>query len=400
MLRSWSKSRWFPYTFWGATTAILLALQHLSARVLRDPDYTLLPLGGLVGYVDGWSQFDGPEYIKIAEDGYWYEPGVRSPIVWFPVYPTLLRAALYVIDEPILAGILVASIGGLIAAGQYWRWLRVQGCSGDSRIVAFLFLMLYPYAWYLYGVVHSDAVFLAAVLTAFLCVEDRRYLLAGLAGAVATATRPTGMALVAALVVLTLERNGVLRPGRAGDGRIAALLTRFRVPTTLDRSRFRAAHALPLLAICGIGGYMVYLGVRFGDPQAFRTNQIAYHPSPLPWLKLPFFARLLDVSDDPTYALTILGQAFVAFVVLAATPFVGRRFGWGYAVYTFVLVAIPTVSTADFMGTGRYMIAAFPVAALLGEWLAEQPYRWWWLGISGTTMALLSMGFARSWYLT
>ncbi len=375
-------------------------LQHISSQVLRDSSNALPPWRDLVSYVDGWSQFDGPEYLKIAENGYWYQPGVRSPVVWFPVYPMLVRAAGRLIDEPILAGILVASIGGLIAAGLYWRWLKVQGCSGDTRLVAFLLLMLYPYAWYLYGVVHSDAVFLAAALAAFLCVENRRYLLAGLAGAVASATRPTGMAVVAALVVLALERDGVLTPREGGTGRIAALLSRFRVPTRLHRSQLRAVHALPLLAICGVGGYMLYLGLRFGDPQAFRTNQTVYHPSPLPWLKLPFFQRLVNFPDDPTYALTIAAQAMVAVVVLAATPFVGRRFGWGYALFTFVLVAIPMVSTADFMGTGRYMIAAFPVWALLGEWLARQRYRWWWLTTSGTAMALLSMGFARSWYLT
>jgi hypothetical protein len=145
---------------------------------------------------------------------------------------------------------------------------------------------------------------------------------------------------------------------------------------------------------------MVFLGVSFGDPQAFRTNQRVYHPGELPLLKQAFFGRWRNFIDDPTYALTITAQALIAAVVAVSTPFVGRRFGWGYGVFVAVLVAIPTVSTGDFMGTGRYMIAAFPVAALLGEWLAKQSYRWVWLGFSGMTMALLSMGFARSWYLS
>lgn len=52
------------------------------------------------------------------------------------------------------------------------------------------------------------------------------------------------------------------------------------------------------------------------------------------------------------------------------------------------------------MGIGRYSMAAFPVAALLGERLAARRGRWAWLSCSATAMALLSMGFARSWYLT
>lgn len=393
--------RSFPYAVWCGITSVLLVLQHLSARVLREPGYSWLPPRGLTYYLDGWSQFDGPEYIKIAEQGYWYTPGVRSPVVWFPVYPMLLRGMQRLIDDPLLAGMVVASIGGLAAVGLYWRWLLRQGMDGTTRTVAFLFLLTYPYAWYLYGVVHSDAVFLALVIGAFLLVEDDRPVLAGVVGAFATATRPTGLAVIPALVFLTLERGGVLVPLRApGSGRLRPLLHRWAVPVSLDRSAFRPSMLGPLLACCGVGAYMTYLGVRFGDPMAFRTNQTVYHPSELPLLKRAFVGRWLEVGDDPTYTLTITGQAIVAAVVLCSTPFVGRRFGWGYGLFTAVLVAIPSASTADFMGTGRYMIAAFPVAALLGEWLSRQAYRWVWIASSGAVMALLSMGFARSWYLT
>lgn len=393
--------RFFPYLVWCAITFVLLVLQHLSNRVLRDPNYRGWPYQGLRFYVDGWTQFDGHEYIKIAEGGYWYVPGVRSPIVWFPVYPMALRAMNRVVEDPILAGMVVASIGGLFAVGLYWRWLRQQGMHDTVRTVAFLFLLTYPYAWYLYGVVHSDAVFLALAVGAFLMIEQRRLLLAGVIGAFATAARPTGMALLAALVVLSLERGGVLEvPERVPDNRIGRWIRQFDIPVRVRREAFRPALLLPLLSLVGIGLWMLYLGVRFGDPMAFRTNQTVYHPGNLPWLKLAFFVRIRDFSDAPSYTLTIIGQAIAAAVVLLSTPFVGRRFGWGYAVFVAVLVAIPTLSTEDFMGTGRYLIAAFPTAALLGEWLAGKTFRWWWIAASGTTMTLLSMGFARSWYLT
>lgn len=391
----------FPYAVWGAVTAGLLVLQHVSARVLREPGYTLFPLHGLNYYLDGWSQFDGTEYIKIAQDGYWYTPGIKSPIVWFPVYPLALRAVNWVVSEPLLAGMIVASIGGLAAVGLYWRWLARQGMTGGARVVAFLFLLTYPYGWYLYGVVHSDAVFLALVLGAFLLVEDDRPVLAGLVGAFATATRPTGLAVIPALLVLSLERGGVLvvRP-LPGEGRVRDALRRFSVPLGIDRSKFRPALLGPLLAVAGVGLYMLYLGVRFGDPLAFQTNQLVYHPGDLPLLKRNFFVRWRDFGDDPTYAVTITGQAVVTVVGACAVPFVGRRFGWGYGVFMAVLVAIPSISTENFMGTGRYMMAAFPLFALLGEWLSRQRFRWTWLATSGLVMALLSMGFARSWYLT
>lgn len=400
MLERMAGRRMFPYAVWGAITAGLLVLQHVSGRVLREPSYSLLPIRGLHYYLDGWSQFDGPEYIKIAESGYWYTPGVRSPIVWFPLYPMALRAMTAVISDPLLAGMVVASLGGLAAVGLYWRWLQRQGMDGTARVVAFLFLLTYPYGWYLYGVVHSDAVFLALVLAAFLFVEAGRPVLAGLAGALATATRPTGLAVIPALLVLSLERGGVLAAPAVARGRFAAIIDRFRIPVAVDRSKLRPAVFAPLLACAGVGAYMVYLGVRFGDPLAFRTNQTVYHPGDLPLLKRQFFVRWRDFGVNPTYALTITGQALVVAVAVCSIPFTGRRFGWGYGVFLAVLVAIPTFSTEDFMGSGRYMMAAFPLAALLGERLARQRYRWAWVATSGVVMTGLSMGFARSWYLT
>ena len=329
---------------------MLLTLQHVASRVLRDPDHRFGWVS-LEYLLDGWVQYDGHDYLRIAEGGYWYVPGVESPVVWFPLYPLAIRSVGWVLDDPMLAGMVVASIGGLVGVGVYWKWLDRSGITGDARLVAFLFLVTYPYGWYLYGVVYADSVFVALVLCSFLLVEQGRHVLAGIAGAPATATRPTGLALIPALAVLAVERAGVLTvPAVVGEGRVGRAVQRFRIPTSFDRSRFRPLLLGPLLAEVGVGSYMVYLGVRFGDPLAFVTNQRAYHPGSLPMLKLAYHAGLRDLADDPTYALTTTAQAFVAVVLAVSVPFVGRRFGWGYAVFTAVLLAIPILRHRELHG--------------------------------------------------
>ena len=52
-------------------------------------------------------------------------------------------------------------------------------------------------------------------------------------------------------------------------------------------------------------------------------------------------------------------------------PAVARRFGWGYAGYVLVVMGIPLLGTKDFMSCGRYLLAAFPVFAVVGLGLAE-----------------------------
>jgi hypothetical protein len=49
---------------------------------------------------------------------------------------------------------------------------------------------------------------------------------------------------------------------------------------------------------------------------------------------------------------------------------VQRAFGWGYLSYSLVALVVPLIGTKDFMGTGRYVLAAFPVFAVAGMILA------------------------------
>ena len=387
----------FPAVVWVSMAVLMAFLQHLSNRVLRQSDYSFTRWQGLHQYLDGWANFDGGEYISIAEHGYFYTPGQRSSIVWFPLYPFLMRTVELLTGDMMISGVVVTALAGLSAAILYWRWLAVHGMADQPRRVAFLVLMLYPYGWFIYGVVHADALFLMLVVGACLLIEVERPVMAGLAGALATATRPNGLAVIPGLVVLGLERGGVLTVPASARG----LVERFRVPIHLDRLRIRPRALGPGLSVLGVGAYMVYLGVRFGDPFAFIVNQGVYHPGGSPLLKRAFFVAWRDFGIDPLRPLTLTAQALFAAIALCSVPPVGRRFGWGYAILVAMLVAIPTLGTADFMGTGRYLIAAFPVAALLGEQLSDRRVgRWIWLTVSATAILGLNMGFSRSWYLT
>ncbi|MCU1497014.1 MAG: putative lipoprotein [Acidimicrobiales bacterium] len=386
-----------PLAFFTAMTALLLVVQHVSNRVTRNPGYRFLPWQGWRFYLDGWSQFDGPEYQNIARDGYSYVAGETSNIVWFPLYPLLLRAVQRVTGDYLTAGIVVSFLGGAVAVVACWAWLGAVGMPDRRRRIAFAAVVLYPYGWYLYGAVHADSLFLGLAIAAFLFVERDQLVLAGVAGALATATRPTGMALVPGLMVFALTHHGVLRVPDDARG----LRARFAIPTQLDLSRIRASTFGPWLVVVGIGSWMGFLWAKWGNPILFIINEREYHPGARPWLKAEFFYRCLHFTDNPTYAVTIVGQVLVLALMVWSIPAVCRRFGFAYGFFLAVLVAIPTLSTEDFMGTGRYLMAGFPVLALWGERIADRPLaRRAWLGISGTLMVFMAALFSRSTYLT
>ena len=71
-------------------------------------------------------------------------------------------------------------------------------------------------------------------------------------------------------------------------------------------------------------------------------------------------------------AIRTTAQAVMCLFAVLLLRRVWRRFGWGYVAYSVVVLAIPLLGTKDFMGTGRYVLVAFPVIAAAGDFLASR----------------------------
>src|SRR5438105_1581675 len=67
--------------------------------------------------------------------------------------------------------------------------------------------------------------------------------------------------------------------------------------------------------------------------------------------------------DKLTYTLDITFQGLLATGFVLMLPLVVRKVRWPYAIYVLAVVGIPIVGTKDWQGTGRYLLAAFPVFA-------------------------------------
>jgi hypothetical protein len=357
----------------------------------------------------GWFRFDAGWYDVIAVRGYSYGgPDQQSPVAFFPAYPLLLRGLHGLTGLPVeLLGTLVTIVCGAGAAVLFHRWC-VDRIGPRAARTAVVLLLVYPYAWYLYGAVYADALFLVAVLAAFVLLERGHPIWAGLAGAVATATRPVGVALIIGLVAVVLMRREVLRRGHG------------RLPLRLDLRRLRPADAGVLLSAGGLLAWMTYLGRTFDEPFAFQLVQRApgwdQGSGPHTWFKVTFLQRLgrlpeyvqgwLDGSGginsfkDTLYTVGITLQALLMLGFIVLLWVVWRRIGWGYAVYAAAVIAVPLLGSKDFQGVGRYLLAAFPCIAAAGLLLVDRPIpRWIWLPISSILLAAWAFAYARGYYV-
>ena len=350
-----------------------LSLSHLP---YSGTDVRRHPISG-ARWLEGWVHFDGFWYGDIAERGYWsFVPSEQGPFAFFPTYPLLMRAGRVLVGNTYVAGILITLAAGAGATGLFFVWLR-ERVSTTAAWTGLLLFLLYPFAYYLYGAVYADAVFVACVLGSFVLVERDRPVLAGLVGAAATAARPVGAVLLAALVIRVIERRGGWRKVVWRDAGV-------------------------LLAAAGIGAFSFYSWRRFGAPLAFIEAQNGWSQDPglRTWFKVQFWHDVQDLRS-PFAWLVFVSHPALTLAGLALVPMIVRRFGWGYGAYAFLVLAVSAVSTKNFFGMSRYVLSAFPCFAAAGLLLAERArIRIAALAASGAVLVAATSFFARGHYLS
>jgi len=324
-----------------------------------------------------WVRWDAGWYRAIAQEGYYYSTAEQSSVVYFPLYPLLMRGLAAAGVNVFIAGILTTVACGTSAVVLFRKWAQGLADGATARL-AFWVLILWPFAFFLYGAIYSDALFLLLVVAAFFALERDRVWVATLCGALATLTRPIAPAVVAGLLVRQLELRR-----RAG-------------------APWRPRDFAPVLAGSGAAAYCTYLGVRFGNPLAFLSAQAGWAQTPgTAWLhKFSLTASTLG-SSHPEDALIPLFNLSVTLALVAASFALPRKWGWGYAVYSWIALAMPLLASRDFIGLGRYSIAAFPCFLVWGVWLGPHPVaRRGWFVASAALLALMVSKFAMGRYVS
>lgn len=323
-------------------------------------------------FLDMWVRWDAGWYEQIAARGYTFSATAQSAAAYFPVYPLLVRAVMAPGVNVFLAGIFVTWLFGLGSSVVFSRW--AARVIPEAAGLAVWLLLLWPFAFFLYGAVYSDAVFLFFSSAAFLQLERRRVLPATILGAVAAATRPLAPAIVIGLVARQLEL--ARREGRA----------------------LTARDLLPALSVLGAIAFMTYLGLEFGDPFAFITTQAG-------WGQLGGAGSWLKYDALKTYKpidlFLPLFHLLLALLVLLLAWRARKTLGWGYSTYVAIAMGIPLVSSRDFIGLGRYAIAAFPALAQLAlELQPRQRVRLSWLAASAALLTWMTVRFANGRYVS
>ncbi|MGH9150642.1 MAG: mannosyltransferase family protein, partial [Acidimicrobiales bacterium] len=185
-----------PAAIFVALAAVLFTIVGLSAAHLPGTAVEVERFPETPAWAAAWSHWDSGWYRAIADEGYTYAgPGAQSSVAFFPAYPALMAVLGRVVGDLLVAGVLITFACGLGVSLLFHHWCRAR-LGGRAAWTAGATLAAYPFAYFLTGAVYADALFLVGALGAFILAERGSLWLAGLAGAVATAARPVGGAVV------------------------------------------------------------------------------------------------------------------------------------------------------------------------------------------------------------
>lgn len=316
---------------------ILVGLAVLTSVALRP--------GAAVA--DDLTRWDAAWYLRILTDGYPAGPlpDGQNATAFFPLFPLLARAVAAAIPlGPVAASIIVAGLGGLIAAVVIWH----LACDLWDRAVAdraATLFALFPAA-YVFSIPYSEGVMVALSAGALLALERRRWLVAGLLAAASTAARPNAVGIVAAAAV-------------------AALLA-WRLRRDLQ------VLWAPLLAPIGAVAFIAFLWARTGDPLVSLRAQRTGWDQRIDGGATTMRAVVRSVTD-PLHNLNNVGVTFALVVTALGLLWLVRERRWILVAYVIGVMA-PVLITTTPTPKPRFVLAAFPVLLPIAARLGRNGY--------------------------
>ena len=332
---------------------VTLAFLVISDSLIHRGLFTELKLWDgkwfLLGVEQGW-----PRHLVMVHGHV-----AASPIAFFPALPLLIRALVAVTGmSVVVAGVFISGATGLTAVvGVGYLTRRFTDDRRAAR--AALLFAVFPGS-FAFSLIYSEGLTITFVAFGLLALLDRRWWLAGLLGALATASSPVGLAFVLSCAWCALW--------------------------AIWRDREWSSLLAPILAPLGFVAWMGFLWIHTGNLMAWRLTERGG------WNGYPSLAYPVHIITEFAFhplAPTLTGQ-ILFFGTVAAV--VGIVIAWRehqpppvflYGVAAVVLAAI----SAPVGLRPRFLLLAFPLIMAVGTRYSGWRYR----SILGVEIMLLTL---------
>lgn len=325
----------------------------------------VLSITHLPGWVWGFGNFDGVHYLRLAQDGY----SAQFSQAFFPLYPFLIRIFnffpkgnldpnLYTDPSYFYTGLILSSVFFIAALYLLFKlWKLEQG--NKIAWISILLLLTFPTAFY-FGSIYSESLFLLLAVLTFWFVKKDKFILAGLAAALASATKVQGVLLGLFLAVELWEKYKGKFKG-SGKKLLKDILG-------------------VIISPLGLLTYMFYLYRIFGNPIYFLTAQPAFgaERSSVPLVTLPqvvyrYIKMLLVLPPGDLGFWNAVLELLITLVLVITLIYAFKKIKFSYWIFITLSVLLPTM-TGTFSSMPRYALLAFPLIPLIANFNKASKY--------------------------
>ncbi|MEG3847898.1 mannosyltransferase family protein [Microcoleus sp. herbarium19] len=352
----------FVIAMWLLSRSVIaIGMQVIAPLVCKTPPFygDSPPLGLVRGFLpkSGWelfSHWDGKWYSEIATAGYSYaDDGRWHSVAFYPLFPLLIRGGMALGMQLEVAAVFINSFAFLAALILLYFWVEDKYDSSAARWTTAV-LAWCPFSLFC-TVMYTEGLFLFLTASALRAFERGEYIWAAFWGALTTAARGPGLALIPAF-----------------------LLTAWR------EKRPPLAYAAGFASALGLLCFSLYCSLRFGDALAFVHVQKAWtHPSWLDLLAQVFRFQISAISK----VVMIFGSAYLLWDFRKKLSTIVLNYG-------FCSLAL-LVSSGALNSINRYAYGIVSLSISLGLLLAAKP-RWGCglMGLFGVFLLYVSVRFA------
>lgn len=283
-------------------------------------------------FFDLWVRWDGPHYVEIAKNGYQTQGEPALFIVFYPLYPFLIKFLTFITQNFNTSAILVSTFFSFTTAIVLYE-LTLLDFDEKVATMAVWFLNIFPLSYFLQAS-YTESLFLTFTMLTIYLYRKRKFVDAGVSGMLSTITRVNGILLIPLL----------LFEGKFGKKNLITLLLS------------------PI-------GFLIYLLINFltyGEPFYFTKplQNNWFKKFELPWVGIN---NLINFTKSQTgdYYYLFTGEIIVIPIILFFAIFTYFKIRKSYGIYMFLNLILFT-STSFIMSTPRYAMALFPIYIALG----------------------------------
>ncbi len=294
-----------------------------------------------------WANFDGVHYLMLSESGYAF--GLTQ--AFFPLYFILIRILNFIINNRIIAGLLISHLAFIASLGIFYRLIRFDFEKAIAKR-SLIYLAFFPTSFYFLSV-YTESLFLLLLLGTFYCLRLKKWFLAGILGILLTSTRLVGIFILPAFIYEIWLFNKSIKQSCT----VASCLK----------------YLYALIPSLGLLIYILYLNKTFHDPLIFINVQedfgggrqtdkfILLYQVFWRYLKMIF---TVDQNQSIYFTIWLEFLSTISAIALLVWAFI-KKIRLSYLIFALPAVALPTL-TGTLSSMPRYVLVIFPIFIALG----------------------------------